>query len=233
MSLYILIMIAGLILVLGPQWYVSSTYKKFLKKDSMSRMTGAETARRILQVNGLANLVGIESIRGELTDHYDPRTNTVRLSEAIYSGTSISSIAVAAHEVGHAIQENQGYVPIKFRSAIFPAASIGDKLGMFMLFGGFILMAWMGMTGLGQMIAILGIVLYSAAVFFQFVTLPVEFNASSRALVQLRQAGILQDTEIADSRKVLTAAALTYVAAALYAVINLLYWIYILFGRRD
>ncbi len=237
-------MIVGIILIFGPQLYVKNTYKKYLQIASSSGLTGAEVAERILSYNGLSGTtavnnshskgpVRIEAIGGQLSDHYDPRANAVRLSEENYYGRSISAIAVAAHEVGHAIQENEGYFPIKVRSTFFPVASFGDKFGIFLLMAGFIMMAWMGMYGLGQTIALAGVVAYAAVVLFQFITLPVEFDASARALQQLRTVGILSDHEIGDSKKVLTAAALTYVATALYAVINLLYWVYILFLRRN
>lgn len=228
-----LVFIVGLILVIIPQMYVSSTYKKYLKVKPASHLTGAEVAQAILKFNGLKDKVGIECIPGTLTDHYDPKANVVRLSEDIYHGSSISSISVAAHEVGHALQENTGYAPIKFRSAFWPLATIGDKLGMLLLFVGLLMMFLMGLFGAGKFIAIIGVLLYSATVLFQLITLPVEFNASSRAMHQLKEHGFVTAGEIALSRNVLTAAALTYVATALYAVINLAYYLFLLFGRRD
>ena len=231
--IYIMIMLIGLPLILIPQWYVKSTYKKYNKVKSGSAKTGKQVAEELLRINDLAQTVEVKPCAGELTDHYDPRTNTVNLSEAIYFGDSVSAVSIAAHEVGHAIQNNTSYAPIKFRSAFFPVASIGDKLGGLMLFGGLIMMFFLGMPGLGMPVAIAGLLLYSAIVLFQIITLPVEFNASSRALKLFKQYNIVPAAELAISRKVLNAAALTYVAAALYAILNLAYYAYLIFYRRD
>lgn len=231
--LYMLIFFIGLIIITVPQMYVSRTYKKYLKVNASSGLTGGDVAREILRYNGLSDVVTVESIPGSLSDHYDSRSNTIRLSEENYFGRSISAVSVSAHEVGHAIQANKNYFPIKVREAFFPIASLGDKLGSFLLFAGLLMMFLMGIVGLGKMIAIIGVILYGAVVLFQFLTLPVEFNASTRALTLLRNYDFVSATEIALSRKVLTAAALTYFAAALFALINLFYYLYILFGNRD
>lgn len=234
--LYILITIIGMVLVLVPQLYVKNTYKKYLDVPASCGLTGAEVVRQILKHNGLYNSVdsvGIECIQGSLTDHYDPRDKVIRLSEENYHGRSISAISVSAHEAGHAIQAHKGYYPIKFRETFLPVASIGDKLGVTLLMFGIIAMFWMGMVGIGQILALFGILLYGAVVLFQIITLPVEFNASKRAMNHLKTLGLVNAQEISMSKQVLVAAALTYVATALYAILNLLYYVYIFFGRRD
>ncbi|MEW5822232.1 MAG: zinc metallopeptidase [Cyanobacteriota bacterium] len=231
--LYLIVMLIGLPLILIPQWYIKHTFKKYTKVTPDSGLTGAEAAKAILKHNGINDKVGIECIPGELTDHYDPRDRVIRLSEKNYRDSSISAISVAAHEVGHALQHKDKYAPLALRSAIFPTAAMGDKLGVMLIFVGFIFMFALGAFGLGKLIAVAGVVLYGAVVLFQFATLPVEFNASSRAIKQLQSLGFVTTSEAALSRKVLNAAALTYVATALYAVLNLLYYLYILFGRRD
>lgn len=241
----LLVMFVGIIIIIVPQMYVNSTYKKYLNKTASCGITGAQVAQEILKYGGMhmgatvgttdgnVGHVRVEAIGGSLSDHYDPRDKVIRLSQDNYYGTSISSIAVAAHEAGHALQDAESYAPLKLRSAFFPAASIGDKLGGILLFLGIILVFWIQIPGLGQLVALAGICLYLAAVLFQFITLPVEFDASSRALSLLRETNLLPDEEVIDAKKVLTAAALTYVAAALYALIQLLYYIWLFFGRRD
>ncbi len=171
-----------------------------------------QVARKILDSNGLYN-VKIEMVRGRLSDHYDPRSNVVRLSQDIYYGTSITSIAVAAHECGHAMQHAKGYVPLNLRSALVPVVNFSSSMSWFLIAIGFMMR--------GPFLEI-GILLFSASVLFQIITLPVEFNASNRAVVQLSNLGIVEGKEAKQSRKVLTAAALTYVAAALTSVLQLL-----------
>ena len=187
-------------------------------------MTGAEVARRILDANGLHD-VPVNAVPGSLTDHYDPRSRSVNLSESVYGPATISSTAVAAHEVGHAIQHANAYAPMTLRSALWPVTSFASSAWMFLLFGGMLL-------GLLQL-SLLGVVLYGAVVLFQLVTLPVEFDASRRAAVQLKALGIANPDEAIGVRRVLTGAALTYVAGALAALSQLLYFVLMLSGNRN
>ncbi len=207
-----IIMIPPLIFALWAQFKVKSTFKKYSKVYNSRGITANEVARQILDENGLRH-VGIERIAGELTDHFDPRTNVVRLSESVYSSTSVASVGIAAHEVGHAIQHATGYVPNKIRSALVPVTNIGSTLGI-----------WIAVIGLlfSQTLALVGIILFSTVALFQFVTLPVEFNASIRAVKTLKQYNILYDEEVVGAKKVLTAAALTYVAALASSLATLL-----------
>lgn len=208
----IMILIPAILFTIYAQFKVSSTTSKYLRVNSSKGYTGEQVARTILNSNGLHN-VSIEMVAGHLTDHYDPRSNTVRLSQDIYYGTSITSISVAAHECGHAIQHAKGYVPLNFRSALVPIVNFSSNISWLLIALGFIMR--------GPFLEI-GIILFAASVLFQIVTLPVEFNASSRAIVQLNNLGIVDKRESNQSRKVLTAAALTYVAAALTSVLQLL-----------
>jgi Zn-dependent membrane protease YugP len=185
-------------------------------------LTGRETARAILDANGLQD-VAIEQVRGTLSDHYDPRSRTVRLSEGNYQRASVAGMAVAAHEVGHAIQHAKSYAPLDMRSAILPVASIGDRFGMILILIGL----FTGATGLG----LLGVILFGGAVLFQVVTLPVEFDASNRAMAQMRQLGLATQQDSGGARTVLTAAALTYVAATATSIMYLLYYLSIFTGR--
>jgi len=193
------------------QMKIKNTFSKYLKVPSQSGLTGSQVARFILDKNGLTH-VNIEPIRGQLTDHYDPRTEIVRLSEGVYGGSSIAAVSVAAHEVGHAMQHAEGYVPLALRSAIAPIANIGTKLVWIFIILGFII---------SPFFIDIGIALFLAAVLFQIVTLPVEFNASKRAILQLEN-GIIPEDGIKPAKKVLNAAALTYVAATLVAVAELI-----------
>lgn len=187
-------------------------------------MTGAQAAERILQSQGIYD-VAIQRVSGKLTDHYDPRNKTLNLSDAVYASTSVAAVGVAAHECGHAIQHARGYAPLSFRSALVPVANIGSQLSwLFIILGIFF--------GGSHTLIMVGILMFSAAVLFQLVTLPVEFNASGRALKLLSETGILQKDEVSDTRKVLSAAALTYVAAATTAVLQLLRLLR-LFGGND
>lgn len=186
-------------------------------------MTGAQAAQRILQLSGIYD-VKIEHIRGELTDHYDPTAKVLRLSDSVYGSNSIAAIGVAAHECGHAVQHDKGYAPLKIRSALVPAANIGSKLGIPIIILGVLL-------GMNQLFIQIGIWVFALAVLFQVVTLPVEFNASGRALSMLGNYGLMENDETRSCRKVLSAAALTYVAAAASSILQLLRLI-ILYGNN-
>ena len=192
----------------------------------MTGMTGAEAARRLLNAQGIYD-VTVQQIAGELTDHYDPRTKTVNLSESVYGSTSIAAVGVAAHECGHAIQHANGYVPLRVRGAFVPVANIGSNLAWPLII--------IGLIFRGSMSTVLiqaGIIMFSLAVLFQLITLPVEFNASHRAMQQLERTGILGGNELRDTRKVLTAAAMTYVASAASMILQLLRLIILFGGRR-
>ena len=220
---YILVLI-GAVLSLLASARVNSTFNKYKKIRSASGMTGAEAAERILHQNGIYD-VGIEHVSGNLTDHYDPRAKMLRLSDATYSSTSVAAIGVAAHECGHALQHKEEYGPLKLRTAIVPAANIGSRLGIPIIILGVIL-------GSNSLLINIGIWVFSLAVLFQLITLPVEFNASSRALAAVEQYGILGSNEVVHTKKVLSAAAMTYVAAAAASILQLLRLV-LLFGRRS
>ena len=220
---YMLIVISALISLFA-QFLVNSRFSKYSRVRSRSGMTGAQAAERILQSQGIYD-VAIQRVSGKLTDHYDPRNKTLNLSDAVYASTSVAAVGVAAHECGHAIQHARGYAPLSFRSALVPVANIGSQLSwLFIILGIFF--------GGSHTLIMIGILMFSAAVLFQLVTLPVEFNASGRALKLLSEIGILQKDEVSDTRKVLSAAALTYVAAATTAVLQLLRLLR-LFGGND
>ena len=220
---YILVLI-GAVLSLLASARVNSTFNKYKRIRSASGMTGAEAAERILHQNGIYD-VGIEHISGKLTDHYDPRAKMLRLSDATYSSTSVAAIGVAAHECGHAIQHKEEYGPLKLRTAIVPAANIGSRLGIPIIILGVIL-------GSNSLLINIGIWVFSLAVLFQLVTLPVELNASSRALEAVEQLGMLGRGEVVQTKRVRSAAAMTYVAAAAASILQLLRLV-LLFGRRD
>lgn len=207
-----IVLIPAIILAMYAQSKVKSTYEKYVRIASQKGYTGAEAARAILDRNGLTD-VRIEHIRGTLSDHYDPRTRVLRLSDMVYRGNSISSSAIAAHEVGHAIQHARDYAPLRFRNAIVPVVNFASNLSWLFILAGLFL----PFTGLID----IGIILFTGSVVFQIVTLPVEFNASSRALDELESVGVLTREEIPHSKKVLDAAALTYVAATATAVAQL------------
>lgn len=213
---YIIFMLPALIISIYAQFKVKNTFSKFQKVSALNGTTAGEVAQRILSAFGLSN-VRVEHITGSLTDHYDPRTNVVRLSDSVYYSTSISAIGVAAHEVGHAIQHASGYFPIKIRSAIIPVCNFGSSVSPFLLLFGLIF----NMPAL----YLLGIAAFSLVALFQLVTLPVEFNASNRALAILSQNGILSESELKGAKKVLGAAALTYVAALLTSLLQILYYL--------
>jgi len=212
-----LLLIPAFIFALWAQWKVQHTYQKFSKVRAANGRTGREMALAIMARNGISD-VAIEEVGGTLSDHYDPRVKKVRLSQGIYEGDSISSIAVAAHEVGHVLQHAEGYAPLAIRSAVAPVAQFGSLAAFPLFFIGIFFVK--GVTGLWLMD--LGIALFSGAVLFQMVTLPVEFDASKRALGQLTASGALMPQEVAQAKQVLDAAALTYVAAAAMAALQLL-----------
>jgi len=223
---YYLVLI-GMVLCLGASALVNSTMNKYSRVRNMSGITGAEAARRILNNEGLYN-VQIECLRNQRGDHYDPRTNTVRLSYDNYNGISVTAVGVAAHECGHAIQHAKGYAPLSIRSALVPVVNIGSQLGLPIIILGVIL-SW------NQTLIQIGIWAFALSVLFQLITLPVEFNASRRAVQKVEEYGLLSAQENTGCKKVLTAAALTYVAAAASSILQLLRLI-LLFGggrRRD
>ncbi|MDM5199502.1 zinc metallopeptidase [Fictibacillus enclensis] len=213
-----------LIIPLWAQGKVKSTYNKYSKVENSTGKTGAEVAREILDRNGLYN-VAVEPIRGRLSDHYDPRTKVVRLSEENYYGHSIAGSAVAAHEVGHAIQDKESYAPLRFRHALVPVANLGSNFSYLLILAGILFTS--------ANLLLVGIVFMAAAVLFQLVTLPVEFNASSRAMDQIVSTGMIRNNEERQARKVLNAAALTYVAAALVAVLELLRFVLMFVGMNN
>lgn len=210
---YFLVLI-GAVLCIWAQARVSSTYNRYSRVLSRTGMTGAQAAQRILQLSGIYD-VRIEHVGGKLTDHYDPVNKVLRLSDTVYGSTSVAAIGVAAHECGHAVQHDKGYAPLQFRSALVPVANIGSKAGIPLILLGALL-------GMNQTLIHIGIWVFALAVLFQLVTLPVEFNASGRALAMLGDYGMLDRDETKGCRKVLQAAALTYVAAAASAILQLL-----------
>lgn len=207
-----LLVIAGALLSIIASYNVNASYKKYARVANMRGITGAEAAMRILEANNVRN-VQVQHVRGELTDHYDPRTQTVNLSDSVYNSTSVAALGVAAHECGHVMQHETGYTPIKIRTALVPAANIGSRFGIYIVILGLFL-------GFGPLTTI-GIWVFSLAVLFQIVTLPVEFDASRRALAMLEGYGLMGSEEVGGAKKVLTAAALTYVAAAASSVMQL------------
>ncbi|MCD8347103.1 MAG: zinc metallopeptidase [Lachnospiraceae bacterium] len=218
-----LLVIIGLVLSLAASAHVKNTFRKYDNVRSMRSLTGAMAAQKVLQSAGLYD-VRIERVSGELTDHYDPRTKTLRLSNSTYGSSSVAAVCVAAHECGHAVQDQVGYAPLAFRSSLVPVANFGSSLGWPIFLFGWILSF--------QPLITAGIVLFTLAVLFQLVTLPVEFNASSRALRILEDTHILGDQEIAAGRKVLGAAALTYVASLAASGLQLLRLVLLSGGRR-
>lgn len=221
-----LLLIPGMILVFWAQQRVQSTYRKYSEIPSKMGLTGAQVAQMILDRMGIQN-VSVEPIAGELTDHYDPGAKAVRLSEAVYGSTSLAAAAVAAHECGHVLQDVKGYAPMNLRAALVPAVNLGANFGPLLIMGGLFLGA------IGGVFIKIGIVLFAAVIVFHLVTLPVEFDASSRALCLIEEMGILQGEENKGARRVLNAAAFTYVATALYALLQLVQYILIVMSRRD
>lgn len=222
---YILVVIGAVICMIASA-RVKGTFNKYSQLRSMSGMNGAQVAQRVLQAAGIYD-VQVRHVSGSLTDHYDPRTKTVNLSDPVYNATSVAALGVAAHECGHAIQHAKSYAPLSIRSALVPIANFGSMLAWPV-----ILIGLFFNTRSSGLIIDIGILLFSAAVLFQLVTLPVEFDASRRALVMLRTQGILADDELRYTRGVLKSAALTYVASAAAAILQLLRIILITNGRR-
>jgi len=227
--MYILYIAPAMILALWAQAKVKGAYQKYSRVPMRGRLTGAEVARQILNSFNLSD-VRIEQVPGNLSDHYDPRHRVLRLSPAVYQGNSIAAAGIAAHEAGHAIQHGQGYFSLHLRTYIYPVANLGTSAAWILLMLGLAL-TYLGFV-FGQAMLTLGIVLFGGYVLFALVTLPVEFNASSRALHALEGFGYLERDEVQSARKVLNAAALTYVAAAAMAVMQMLYWISVLNRRR-
>ncbi len=221
----VLIVLPALIFTFWAQIKVNSSFNKYSSVRTSNGLTGAEAARRILDANGLYN-VAIERVHGSMTDHYDPRTNTVRLSDTVHDVASVAAVGVAAHETGHAIQHAKGYFPIRVRSAIIPVTRIGSMLAMPLFIIGLLLAS--------EAFFLIGIALYSAVTLFQLVTLPVEFNASRRALDTLSSTsgGMMRKDELDGARSVLTAAAMTYVAALATSLLTLLRLLVLANGRR-
>lgn len=222
---YILVVIGAVICMIASA-RVKGTFNKYSQLRSMSGMNGAQVAQRVLQAAGIYD-VQVRHVSGSLTDHYDPRTKTVNLSDPVYNATSVAALGVAAHECGHAIQHAKSYAPLSIRSALVPIANFGSMLAWPV-----ILIGLLFNTRSSGLIIDIGILLFSAAVLFQLVTLPVEFDASRRALVMLRTQGILADDELKYTRRMLKSAALTYVASAAAAILQLLRIILITNGRR-
>ena len=220
---YIILVLPAVVFSVWAQAKVNSTFNRYSQERTHSGMTGYEAARRILAANGLYH-VNVERVSGNLTDHYDPKTNVIRLSDSVFGSNSVAAVGVAAHEAGHAVQYAQNYAPIKLRAAIIPVTNLGSTLSMPLVLIGFL----MGM----QPLVNFGILLFATVAVFQLVTLPVEFNASRRAVKALEMGGTMADEEIRGVRKVLSAAAMTYVAALAVSVANLLRLI-LRFGGRD
>ena len=225
-STYILIII-GAILCLLASAKVRSTYSRYQRVRSTSGLTGREAAERILYYSGIQG-VRVEHVAGNLTDHYDPRSKVLRLSDTTYGSPSVAAVGVAAHECGHAIQHARGYAPLSFRSALVPLANFGSTIAWPLIILGFLFN-----NQSSQLFINIGILAFSLAVLFQIVTLPVEFNASGRALRILSETGMLQSEELSMTRKVLSAAALTYVASAAAAILQLLRLILLANRRED
>ena len=224
---YIVLVLPCIILSLWASSSVKNTFARYSKAHSIRRITGAQAAQRVLSHNGISG-VRIERVSGNLTDHYDPRTNVIRLSDSVYDSTSVAAIGVAAHEAGHAVQYARHYAPIHFRAAIIPITNIGSKLAMPLILLGLVL-NFMG--GISTGLIYLGIAAFALSLLFQVVTLPVEFNASRRAMRAISDAELLTADEQRGARKTLTAAAMTYVAATAVALAQLLRLL-VLFGRR-
>ena len=220
---YLILVVPAMIFSMWAQAKVKSTFNEYSRATTYSRMTGFEAARRILDANGLRH-VAIERVSGSLTDHYDPKSNVIRLSDSVYGSPSVAAIGVAAHEAGHAVQYAVGYTPVKVRTAIIPVCQIGSNLSWPLIFFGLI----MGHSSLIN----IGLILFASVAVFQFVTLPVELNASNRAVAALSMSGSITDDELYGVEKVLQAAAMTYVAALAVSLANL-FRLILRFGNRN
>lgn len=225
---YLYLVLPCVILSLWASHNVNSTFQKYSQQFSIRHLTGAQAAQRVLSANGVHG-VRIERVSGNLTDHFDPKTNVIRLSDSVYSNTSTAAIGVACHEAGHAVQYAQGYAPIKLRAAIIPLTNFGSRLAMPLILIG-ILFSTLGLVS--DTLVYLGIACFGLSLVFQLVTLPVEFNASRRAMQAIESANLLTEDEQRGARKTLTAAALTYVAATATALAQLLRLILLFGGRR-
>ena len=227
---YILFMLPAMLFALWAQYSVNASFKKYQRVINSRGMTGAQAARAILDANGL-HAVQIEHVSGNLSDHYDPRTNVIRLSDSVYGSASVGAVGVAAHEAGHAVQYAKGYAPLHIRNAIIPITNIGSRIAMPLILLGIIL------SGMGTQyiyIAYIGVACFALSTLFQLLTLPTEFNASRRALASIEQTGLLYGKELSAAKKVLSAAAMTYVAALAASLVNLLRLLAIVgAGRRD
>ena len=225
---YLVLVLPCIIFSLWASASVKSTFNRYSKVYSSRRLTGAQAAQRVLSANGVTG-VRIEQVRGNLTDHFDPSTNVIRLSDSVYNSTSVAAIGVACHEAGHAVQYAHHYAPIKLRAAIIPLTNFGSKLAMPLIIVGILLSS---LSNLGTMFVYLGIAAFGLSLVFQLITLPVEFNASRRALRAIEDGAILTNEERRGAKKTLTAAAMTYVAATAVALAQLLRLILIFGGRR-
>ena len=223
-NLYVLLLIPVLLLSLWAQFQVSGSFRRYNAVNNRRRITGAQAAEAVLRAHGVFG-VPVRPCRGNLTDHYDPRDNTIYLSETVYDAPTIAAVGVAAHEAGHAVQYAENYGPVRLRTAIIPATQIGSKFSFILLLVGMVLYS--------QSLFLVGILLFSLTTIFQLVTLPVEFNASHRALQTLKNEQLLYDDELPGARKVLKAAALTYVAALLMSALQLLRYVLIFVGRNN
>jgi Zn-dependent membrane protease YugP len=231
-GLYILFSLPALLLGLWAQAKVSRSYRKYSQLASQNGLTGAQTARRMLDANGLSN-VKIEQVAGTLSDHYDPRSNTLRLSQGVFHANSIAAAGIAAHEVGHALQDQKGYLPLVVRSAMVPTVSIGSRLGPIIFMAGlFLSYLSSASSNFGFQIAAFGLLLFALTALFAIITLPVELNATRRAKAWLAAEGQFLPQEMKGVNQVLDAAALTYVAAAAQAIGTVLYYTFLLFGGR-
>jgi Zn-dependent membrane protease YugP len=227
---WLLLALPGILLGLWAQARVRSNFNKYGQVRTLRNVTGSQVARDLLDAQGLYD-VAVEETQGMLTDHYDPRTRVLRLSPQVYRTPSVAAAGIAAHEMGHALQHAKGYAPLQLRSALVPATQFGSNLAPMIFFGGFILQ-WLGAASLGYWVAWLGVALFGIAVIFTLVTLPVEFDASRRAKALLQSHGVIVGQEMTGVNKVLDAAAWTYVAAAVAAVGQLLYYVLLLTGGR-
>lgn len=219
---YMMFMAPAIILMMIVQWYVQSAYRTWSRVPARSRMSGAQAAQRLIQ-SGSLYTVRVEGIKGTLTDHYDPRDKVLRLSQGVYQGSSVAALAIAAHELGHAMQDQEGYFPLRIRGMLVPLVNIGSYLGWILIVLGIVLnfvnLAW------------LGVLVFSGGAIFALATLPVEFNASARAKRLLAETGIIMgEEEVQGVNKVLNAAAMTYVAGLVTAVMQLLYWVTVVLG---
>ena len=225
---YLVLVLPCIILSIWASSNVNSTFNRYSKQFSVRRITGAQAAQRVLSANGVTG-VRIERVTGNLTDHFDPKTNVIRLSDSVYDSTSTAAIGVACHEAGHAVQYAQHYAPIKLRAAVIPVTNLGSKLAMPLILLGVLLGVFMEAS---YSLVYLGIACFGLSLVFQLITLPVEFNASRRAMQAIESVNILTDEEQKGARKTLTAAALTYVAATAVALAQLLRLLVIFGGRR-